>query len=133
MSENCVGKPCICQNSVQNPSFNRFDGQAWSTRSTRTTRSTRSIRSIKVGKTLKYLKVAEGERSNKNPHLPLDIGGLPSHVKFNQFDRLFTNAKLNVENIDAEHKVDVRDSGWIEYITKELGTKDTDNVLWTLA
>jgi hypothetical protein len=86
----------------------------------------------KFGHSLKYLPVVEGERSNKNLHLHFAIGGLPIHVKFNQFDRLVTNAKLNVEHIDAEHMVDIADSGWIEYITKEVGTKDTDNVLWTL-
>ena len=87
----------------------------------------------RVGYTLKYLPVVEGERSNKNLHLHFAIGGWPSHIMLNQFDRLVTNAKLNVEYIDAEHKVDITDSGWFEYITKELGTKDTDNVLWTLA
>ncbi len=87
----------------------------------------------KFGHSLKYLPIVEGERSNKNLHLHFAIGGLPSHVKFNQFDRLVINAKLNVEHIDAEHMVDTADSGWIEYITKEVGTKDTDNVLWTLA
>ena len=86
----------------------------------------------KFGHSLQYLPVVEGERSNKNLHLHFAIGGLPSHVKFNQFDRLVTNAKLNVEHIDAEHMVDIAESGWIEYITKEVGTKDTDNVLWTL-
>lgn len=86
----------------------------------------------KCGKSLKYLPVVEGERSNKHLHLHFAIGGLPSHVKFNQFDTLVTNAKLQVEYIDCEHKVDITDSGWISYITKEVGTKDTDNVLWTL-
>jgi hypothetical protein len=86
----------------------------------------------KFGHSLKYLPVVEGERSNKNLHLHFAIGGLPSHVKLNQFDAFVINAKLNVENIDAEHKVDIADSGWFEYITKEVGTKDTDNVLWTL-
>lgn len=87
----------------------------------------------KGGKSLKYLPIVEGERSNKNLHLHFAIGGLPSHVQFNQFDALVTKAKLQVENIKAEYKVSLADSGWIEYITKELGTKDTDNVLWTLA
>ena len=86
----------------------------------------------KCGESLRYLPVIEGERSNKHLHLHFAIGGLPSHVKFNQFDTLVTNAKLQVENIESEHKVDVTDSGWISYITKEVGTKDTDNVLWTL-
>jgi hypothetical protein len=86
----------------------------------------------KCGKSLKYLAVIEGERSNKHLHLHFAIGGLPSRVKFNQFDTLVTNAKLQVEHVDTEHKVDIADSGWIEYITKEVGRKDTDNVLWTL-
>ena len=86
----------------------------------------------KCGKSLKYIPIVEGERSNKHLHLHFAIGGLPSHVKFNQFDKLVTNAKLHVEHIDVQHTVDITDSGWIEYITKEVGTKDTDNVLWTL-
>ena len=86
----------------------------------------------KGGKTLKYLPVVEGERSNKHLHLHFAVGGLPSHVRFNQFDTLVTNAKLHVEHIDVQHDVDITDSGWIEYITKEVGTKDSDNVLWTL-
>ena len=87
----------------------------------------------KLGHTLKYLPVVEGERSNKNLHLHFAIGGLPSHVKFNQFDALVSQAKLQVENVEAEYKVSLADSGWIEYIVKEVGAKDTDNVLWTLA
>jgi hypothetical protein len=87
----------------------------------------------KFGQSLKYLPVVEGERSNKNLHLHFAIGGLPSHVKFNQFDRLVTQAKVQVECIDTQHEVNIVDSGWIDYITKELGAKDTDNVLWTLA
>ena len=87
----------------------------------------------KCGKSLSYLPVIEGERSNKHLHLHFAIGGLPDHVKFNQFDALVTKAKLQVEHIDVQNKVDLTDSGWMEYITKEVGTKDTDNVLWTLA
>ena len=86
----------------------------------------------KGGKSLKYLPVVEGERSNKHLHLHFAVGGLPSHVRFNQFESLVTKAKLHVEHIDAQHDVNITDSGWIEYITKEVGTKDTDNVLWTL-
>ena len=48
----------------------------------------------KFGYTLKYLPIVEGERSSKNLHLHFAIGGLPSHVKFNQFDALVTKAKL---------------------------------------
>ena len=33
-----------------------------------------------------------------------------------------------VVDIDAEHKVDIADSGWFAYV-KEVRTQDTDNVL----
>ena len=87
----------------------------------------------KIGDAIDSHGVVEGERSCKNLHLHFAIGGLPNYIKFNKFDALVKIAKLQVEHIDAEHKVDICDSGWLEYLTKELGTKDTDNVLWTLA
>jgi len=54
-------------------------------------------------------------------------------VKWNEVDGLVRNAKLRVAELDEQHKVDIVDSGWMEYLTKELGMKDTDNVLWDLA
>lgn len=85
----------------------------------------------RYGKTLRFLPVVEGERSGKNLHLHFAIGGLPEHVKFNQFDALVCEAKKHVQNVDEQHKVDIADSGWLEYITKETATEHTDNVLWT--
>jgi hypothetical protein len=85
------------------------------------------------GKHLKYLVVVEDEHSKKNLHLHMAIGDIPNHVKLNQIDQLVTKAKLHVENIDEQHKVDLADSGWMTYITKECGKHDTDNVLWQLA
>lgn len=87
----------------------------------------------KYGKTLKYLVVVEGERTNKHLHLHLALGGLPEYVRFNKVDALVKEAKCFVDEIDEQHKVDIADSGWLEYITKELGTKDTNNVLWDIA
>ena len=87
----------------------------------------------RFGKKLKYLVVVEGERSSKNLHLHLAIGDLPAYVKWNELDGLVRNAKLKVAELDEQHKVDIVDSGWVEYLTKELGMKDTDNVLWDLA
>jgi hypothetical protein len=84
------------------------------------------------GKTLKYLPVVEGERSEKNLHLHFAIGGLPSHVRFNQFNALVCEAKKHVQHVDEQHKVDLADSGWLEYITKETAAKHCDNVLWQL-
>jgi hypothetical protein len=87
----------------------------------------------KYGMTLKYLPVLEGERSDKRLHLHYAIGDLPAFVKFNQFDALVRLAKQQVPDIDQEHKVDIADSGWLEYVTKEIGPRDTDAVLWTLS
>lgn len=87
----------------------------------------------KRGMSLKYLIVVEGERTYKNLHLHIALGGLPSNVRFNQVDKLVKEAKCFVDGLDEQYKVDIADSGWIEYITKELGAKDTDNVLWDLA
>jgi len=84
------------------------------------------------GMSLKFIPVVEGERSGKNLHLHFAIGGLPDYVRLNQFDSLVSDAKKYVQNIDEQHKVDVADSGWIEYITKETATKHSDNVLWSL-
>jgi hypothetical protein len=86
----------------------------------------------KKGMTLKYLPVVEGERSGKHLHLHFAVGGLPSYVKFNQFNSLVTEAKQHVQHVDAQHKVDIADSGWLEYITKETAPTHSDNVLWTL-
>ena len=87
----------------------------------------------RYGKTLKYLVVMEGERTNKNLHLHIAIGNLPHYVKWSDLDILVRNAKLKVAELDVQHKVDIVDSGWMDYLTKELGMADTDNVFWDLA
>lgn len=87
----------------------------------------------KYGKSLNYIPVVEGERSSKHLHLHYAIGGMPGYVQLKDFEQLVTSAKIYVENVDTEHKVAIADSGWMEYITKEVGRKDTDNVLWRLA
>jgi len=61
------------------------------------------------------------------------IGGLPSYVKWNELDRLVRDAKQRISEIDGQYKVDLVDSGWAEYITKEVGMTDTENVFWDLA
>lgn len=86
----------------------------------------------KHGRSLNYIVVLEGERSKKNLHLHFSIGGLPSTIRFNQFDTLVREAKSLVEHVDEQHKVDLADSGWMEYICKEVGRKDTDNVFWSI-
>jgi hypothetical protein len=87
----------------------------------------------RYGKGLKYLIVVEGERSCKNLHLHMAIGEIPEHIKWSEIKELVANAKSKVAGIDKQFDVDIADSGWMEYLTKELGKADTDNVLWDLA
>lgn len=87
----------------------------------------------KYGKSLNYIAVVEGVRTHKRLHLHFAIGGLPDYLMLNKVDALVKEAKCFVEGIDEQHKVALADSGWFSYITKELGAKDTDNVLWDLA
>lgn len=84
------------------------------------------------GKGLKYIVVIEGERTGKNLHLHISIGGFSTDYRFNQLDRHIKQAKAHVQNLGEQYSVDLCDSGWVEYMCKELGRKDTDNVLWTL-
>ena len=82
-------------------------------------------------KTLHYIVVCEGERSSKHLHLHFAIGGIGTD-RLKEMNRHINNAKQYVQNIDKEFKADIADSGWMDYITKELGNKDTDNVFWDL-
>ncbi len=85
------------------------------------------------GKGLSYLVVVEGERTAKPLHLHLAVGGLPKHHLPNQFVTMVKNSVDLVWELDTQHDVQIMDSGWTDYITKELGRRDTDNVLWHLA
>lgn len=85
------------------------------------------------GKSLRYLVVVEGERTAKHLHLHLAVGGLPKTYLPNQFPIMVKNAMDLVRELDTQHDVQIMDSGWTDYITKELGRTDTDNVLWHLA
>jgi len=90
-------------------------------------------RAKKYGEGLKYLIVVEGERTHKHLHLHMAVGGFANDIKWNEVEDKVRKAKLSVEALDEQHKVDIVDSGWMEYLTKELGMNDTDNVLWDLA
>lgn len=87
----------------------------------------------RYNKSLRYFAVVEGERTGKNLHLHLAIGKLPSTYLPNQFASMVKNAVDLVAELDTQHDVQIMDSGWTDYITKELGRRDTDNVLWQLA
>lgn len=82
---------------------------------------------------LLYIPVVEGVNNGKNLHLHIAVGHYPKDRLPMQFALLVQNAINLVAELDEQHKVDVMDSGWIDYITKELNARNTDNVLWQLA
>lgn len=85
-------------------------------------------------KGLNYIVAVEGNGTSKHYHLHMMIGGIPSHVRLNQMDRLVRNAKSRCEGIDQEYHIKATyDSGWGEYICKELNKSNTDNILWDLS
>jgi len=86
----------------------------------------------RYNKGLRYLAVVEGERTRKSLHLHMAVGDYPKNIMYNQFAVQVRNAVDLVRELDEQHDVQIFDSGWTDYISKELGRKDTDNVLWQL-
>lgn len=86
----------------------------------------------KYKKALKYLIAVEGMRSNKHLHLHMAIGHWPEHIKWNQIKALVDNAKIRVCEINEQSDLSIADSGWNEYIVKELSKSNTDSILWDL-
>lgn len=79
---------------------------------------------------LKTISVVEDGFGKKHTHIHCAIGNFPSDFKFRDLPRLVKKASNECFEIDAQHKEDIADSGWIEYITKEIGKRDTDKVQW---
>jgi hypothetical protein len=82
-------------------------------------------------KTLNYIVICEGQRSNKRLHLHFAIGGIGTD-RIKEMERHINNAKKYVQNIYRQYEATIADSGWMDYITKELGNNDTENVFWDL-
>ncbi len=82
------------------------------------------------GKSLKFFKVWEDGKGAKRIHLHYAIGNFPSKFKMNTLPGLVEKASHECYEIDLQHKEEICDGGWLEYITKEVGKKDTDKVLW---
>lgn len=87
----------------------------------------------RYGKGLRYIVTVEGCKGDKNLHLHMAIGNYPKSYLPMQFTGMVKNAAQSVSELDEQLSVAVMDSGWMEYITKELNANSTDNVLWELA
>ena len=60
----------------------------------------------------------------------LSLGNFPKDFKLNTLPMLIERAASQCYEVDSQHRETICDSGWIEYITKEVGKKDTDKILW---
>jgi hypothetical protein len=76
------------------------------------------------------LKAWEDGRGTKRKHLHLLIGNLPKHLKFNLLPRLVEDAAKQCYEIDAQYDATLCDTDALDYITKEVGKRNTDNMLW---
>ena len=85
------------------------------------------------GKSLNYMFVVEGVQSGKHLHLHLAVGGELRKIKSNEFAKTVVDAAADCELLGEQLDVQVMDSGWLQYITKEVDKHDTINVLWELA
>lgn len=79
---------------------------------------------------LKSISVVEDGFGKKHTHLHCAVGNFPRNFNFKDLPRLVKKASKECFEIDVQHKEDIADSGWIEYITKEIGKRDTDKVQW---
>jgi hypothetical protein len=58
------------------------------------------------------------------------LGNFPNDFKWNTLPKIVEQASKECFEIDFQHKEDICDSGWMEYITKEVGEDNTDKCLW---
>lgn len=85
------------------------------------------------GKSLNYFFVIEGERSCKQLHLHIALGGELRRIGLNELKGAVEQAAALCEGMGDKIDVRIADSDWLGYMTKEVGKHDTDNVLWELA
>lgn len=85
----------------------------------------------RYGKGLRYFATVEGVANGKHLHLHFAVGGFEQKPML--FKEMVQNAIALVDGMDEQHDVQVMDSGWLEYMTKELNAHSTDNVLWNVA
>ena len=84
----------------------------------------------RYGKSLKFFRAWEDGFGTKRKHLHAAIGNFPKDFKYNTLPSLIKKASRQCYEIDLEHKEEICDGGWLEYITKEVGKHDTDKILW---
>ncbi len=79
---------------------------------------------------LNFLRAWEDGNGKKRIHLHAALGNFPKDFKWNTLPKIVEKASKECFEIDYQHKEDICDSGWMEYITKEVGEDNTDKILW---
>ena len=85
---------------------------------------------INHGRKLNQIAVLEDGSGAKHRHIHAALGNFPLNFDFRTLPRLVKKASEECFEIDRQHKEVISDSGWFEYITKEVKRRDTDNVMW---
>lgn len=99
----------------------------------------------RFGRKLNAVAAIEGERSFKDLHLHIAIGAKPSYLTFAELKQRIEKAIRisgdfetdNTSYVEGKsddgdkyrYKVDIMDSGWVDYITKEMAKDNIDNLL----
>jgi hypothetical protein len=76
------------------------------------------------------IKAWEDGYGTKRKHLHALVGNFPSHFKLNTLRSLILEASSQCYEIDNEYDATICDSEAVDYITKEVGKRDTDKILW---
>ena len=79
---------------------------------------------------IQFFRAWENGNGTKRIHLHAALGNFPQGFKFNTLPKLVEMASKECYEIDHQHKEEICGSGWLEYITKEVGEDNTDKILW---
>lgn len=79
---------------------------------------------------LSFFKVWENGKGSKRLHFHGAIGNLPKGMQISELSALIDKASNQCCEIDNQHREDFCDFDWLNYITKEVERKNTDNILW---
>lgn len=79
---------------------------------------------------LDILKAWEDGFGTKRIHLHALIGNLPEYLTFNSFACLVKEAVNECYEMDSQYNGTLCDIDAVDYITKEVGKRDTDKIIW---
>jgi hypothetical protein len=82
------------------------------------------------GITLTAIGALENGFGNKHDHIHGALGNFPKDFNFKRLSKLVKKASNECFEINTQHKEKFCDSGWIDYMTKEVSKKVSDKVFW---